>query len=161
MRQAKFTETQIVSILKEADAGRPVNEIWRHYGISSATYDKWKAKYGGLEASDVKRLKELEHENNRLKRLYAALSLEMQPSRMSLQQSSKARGAPGDRHALGHGERSADPAGRSSDQARASHLLPSAGRLGTAGSAGHGRAHDLGGREEPLGLLEMLWPLAA
>ena len=71
MRQSKFTETQIVSILKEADAGRPVNEIWRHYGISSATYYKWKAKYGGLEASDVKRLKELEHENSRLKRLLA------------------------------------------------------------------------------------------
>jgi len=47
MRQSKCTETQIVSMLKEADAGRPVNEIWRQYGISSATYDKWKAKYGG------------------------------------------------------------------------------------------------------------------
>lgn len=76
MRQSKFTETQIVAILKEADAGRPVNEIWRQHGISSATYYKWKAKYGGLEASDVKRLKELEHENSRLKRLYADLSLE-------------------------------------------------------------------------------------
>ena len=64
MRQSKFTETQIVSILKEADSGRPLNEIWRHYGISSVTYYKWKAKYGGLEASDVKRLKELEHEHN-------------------------------------------------------------------------------------------------
>lgn len=69
MRQSKFTETQIVTILKEADAGRPVNESWRQYGISSATYDKWKAKDGGLEASDVKRRKELEHENSRLKRL--------------------------------------------------------------------------------------------
>lgn len=56
MRQSKFTETRIITILTEADAGRPVNEIWRHYGISSATYYKWKAKYGGLEASDVKRL---------------------------------------------------------------------------------------------------------
>jgi len=67
MRQSKFTETQIVSILKEADAGRPVNEIWRTYGISSATYYKWKAKYGGLEASDLKRLKELEQENGRFR----------------------------------------------------------------------------------------------
>lgn len=65
-----------MAILKEADAGRPVNEIWRQYGISSATYYKWKAKYGGLEDSDVKRLKELEHENSRLKRLYADLSFE-------------------------------------------------------------------------------------
>lgn len=76
MRQSKFTETQIVSILKEADAGRPVNEIWRKYGISSATYYKWKAKYGGLEASDIKRLKELEYENSKLKRLYADMALE-------------------------------------------------------------------------------------
>ena len=76
MRQSKFTETQFVSILKETDAGRPVNEIWRKYGISSATYYKWKAKYGGLEASDIKRLKELEHENSKLKRLYADMALE-------------------------------------------------------------------------------------
>ena len=76
MRQSKFTETQIVSILKEADAGRPVNEIWRKYAISSATYYKWKAKYGGMDASDIKRLKELEHENGKLKRLYADMALE-------------------------------------------------------------------------------------
>ena len=76
MRQSKVTETQIVAMLKEADAGRPVNEIWRSYGISSATYYKWKATDGGVEASDVKCLKDLEHENNRLKRLYADLSLE-------------------------------------------------------------------------------------
>ena len=76
MRQSKFTETQIVSILKEADAGRPVNEIWRSYGISSATYYKWKAKHGRLEASDIKRLKKLEQENSKLKRLYADMALE-------------------------------------------------------------------------------------
>ena len=76
IRQSKLTETRIVSILKEADAGRPINEIWRKYGISSATYYKWKAKYDGLEASDIKRLKKLEHENGRLKRMYADLSLE-------------------------------------------------------------------------------------
>ena len=76
MRQSTFTETQIVSILKEADAGRPVNEIWRKYGIRSATDYKWTPTYGGLEASDIKRLKELEHENGRLKRMDADLSLE-------------------------------------------------------------------------------------
>jgi putative transposase len=69
MRQSKFTETQIVSILEEADTGRPVNEIWRKYGTSSATYYKWNAKIGGIGASDVKRLKELEHENGLLKRM--------------------------------------------------------------------------------------------
>jgi putative transposase len=76
MRQSKFTETQIVNMLKEADAGRPVTELWRKNGISSATYYKWKARYGGLEATDIKRLKELAHENGRLKRMYADLSLE-------------------------------------------------------------------------------------
>lgn len=76
MRPSQFTEMQIVAIIKEADAGRPVNEIWRFYGVSSATCYKWKAKYGGLKASDVKRLKELEHENSRLKRMYADLSVE-------------------------------------------------------------------------------------
>jgi len=79
MRQAKFTETQIVSILKEADAGRPVNEIWRTYSISSTTYPyaihTWKATYGG--ASDIKRLKELERENSKLKRLDADMVLEL------------------------------------------------------------------------------------
>jgi len=76
MRQSKFTETQIVSILKEADAGRPVNEIWRSYGISSATSYKWKAKYGGLEASDIKRLKLLSCSSSLLKRLSADMELE-------------------------------------------------------------------------------------
>jgi putative transposase len=90
MRQSTFTETQIVSILKEADAGRPVNEIWRTYGISSATQHKLKAKYGGLEASDVKRLKELEHENGHLKRMYVDLSLENAAIKDVIAKSSKA-----------------------------------------------------------------------
>jgi putative transposase len=76
MRKSRFTEAQIVAILKEGDAGRPVAELLRKHEISSAPYYAWKAKYGGLSASELKRLKELEAENTRLKRLYADLALE-------------------------------------------------------------------------------------
>ena len=74
----RMTESQIVSILKEADAGVPVKELCRQHGIANSTFYKWKAKYGGMEASDVKRLKELEEENRRLKQMYAELSLKSQ-----------------------------------------------------------------------------------
>lgn len=76
MKKSRFSETQVVAILKEADAGVPVNEIWRKYNISSATYYKWKSKYGGLEVSDLKRLKETETELSQFKRMYADLALE-------------------------------------------------------------------------------------
>lgn len=76
MKRSRFTETQIVVILKKADSGISVQELCRKHGISNATYYKWKSKYGGLEASDLRRLKELEAENSRLKRMYADLSLE-------------------------------------------------------------------------------------
>jgi putative transposase len=78
MKRSQYTESQIVGILKEADAGVKVAEICRKYGISDATYYKWKSKYGGLEVSDVRRMRELEAENSRLKRMYADLSLENQ-----------------------------------------------------------------------------------
>jgi putative transposase len=76
MKKSRYTEAQIVKILKEVEAGRQVKEISREYGISDATYYNWKAKYGGMEASDVKRLKDLEEENRRLKQMYAELSLD-------------------------------------------------------------------------------------
>ena len=76
MKRSRFSETQIVGILKEADAGMPVKEICRKYGIADQTYYNWKKKYGGLEVSEVRRLRELEAENAKLKRMYAELSLE-------------------------------------------------------------------------------------
>lgn len=76
MKRSRFSETQIVGILKEADAGLKVTEICRKYGISDATYYNWKSKYGGLQVSEVRRLRELESENAKLKRMYAELSLE-------------------------------------------------------------------------------------
>ena len=76
MKKSRFTETQIVSILKEADAGMKVEELCRKHGISSASYYNWKKKYGGMDASEIKRLKELEEENANLKRMYADMALE-------------------------------------------------------------------------------------
>jgi putative transposase len=78
MKKSRYSETQIVKILKEVETGKLVKDVCREYGISDATYYNWKAKYGGMEASDVKRLKELETENQRLKHMYADLSLEHQ-----------------------------------------------------------------------------------
>ena len=75
MRKSRFTESQIVKLLKEVEGGRSVAEVCRESGISDATYYNWKAKYGGMEVSDIKRLKELEDENRRLKQMYADLSL--------------------------------------------------------------------------------------
>ena len=76
MKKSRVTETQIVSILKQADAGVPVKDLCRQAGISVATYYQWKSKYGGLEASELRRVKDLEAENARLKRMYAELALD-------------------------------------------------------------------------------------
>ena len=76
MKRSRFTEQRIVSILKEADAGGAVKDVCRRHDISPATYYQWKSKCGGLDASDLKRMKELEGENAQLKNFYAELSLE-------------------------------------------------------------------------------------
>lgn len=76
MKKSRFTETQIVSILKQADAGLSIKDICRQAGISVATYYQWKSKYGGLEASELRRVKELEAENAKLKRMYAEMALD-------------------------------------------------------------------------------------
>jgi putative transposase len=76
MRRSKFSESQILAILKEVEAGLPVADVIRKAGISRATFFTWRAKYGGATVAELKRLKELEQENSRLKRMYADLAME-------------------------------------------------------------------------------------
>lgn len=71
MKKSRYSDNQILKILKQAEAGTPVSELCREYGMSSATFYKWRAKYGGMDASLMKRMKELEAENKRLKKMYA------------------------------------------------------------------------------------------
>lgn len=78
MKKSRFSPTQIVSILKEYDSGVEVSELVRKHGISQATLYNWRKKYGGLEASELKRIKALEEENAKLKRMYAELALDHQ-----------------------------------------------------------------------------------
>ena len=78
MRRSQYNEEQIIGILKQAEAGKPVGELCREHGIADATYYRWKAKYGGLEVSEARRLRQLEDENQRLKHLVADLTLDNQ-----------------------------------------------------------------------------------
>lgn len=71
MKKSRFTDSQIVGILKQAEAGVPVPDLCREHNISSATFYKWRARYGGMDASLMNRMKELEEENRRLKKMYA------------------------------------------------------------------------------------------
>ena len=71
MKRSRFSDSQIMAILKQAEGGTPVAELCREHGMSNATFYKWRAKYGGMDASMLARLKELEAENRRLKKMYA------------------------------------------------------------------------------------------
>jgi putative transposase len=75
VKKSRFSEEKIISIIREADAGVKVIDLCRKHGMSDASFYKWKAKYGGLDVSQLRRLKDLESENSRLKRMYAELSL--------------------------------------------------------------------------------------
>jgi len=76
MKKTRYSDNQIIKILKEAEAGTPVPELCRQYGMNSASFYKWRAKFGGMDASMMARLKELEAENARLKRMYADIQLQ-------------------------------------------------------------------------------------
>ena len=76
MKRSRFSEEQIIGILREQEAGSPTADVCRKHGVSSATFYKWKAKFGGLDVSDARRLKALEDENGKLKKLVADLSLD-------------------------------------------------------------------------------------
>ena len=78
MKRKQYSEEQIITILKEAEAGATVAEVIRKHGIAEGTYYRWKAKYGGMEISDAKRLKQMEDENRRLKRIIADQALDIQ-----------------------------------------------------------------------------------
>ena len=75
MKKSRFSDNQILSILKKAEGGIPVSELCREHGMSSASFYKWRSKFGGMDASSMARLKELEQENRRLKRMYADVHL--------------------------------------------------------------------------------------
>lgn len=76
MKQKRFTETQIMQILKQAEGGMPVAELCREHGMSSASFYKWRSKYGGMDASMISQMKAMAQENQRLKKMYAEMSLQ-------------------------------------------------------------------------------------
>lgn len=76
MKKSRYSDSQIISILKQAEGGTPVPDLCREHGMSSASFYKWRAKYGGMDASMMARLKELETENARLKKMYADVQLQ-------------------------------------------------------------------------------------
>ena len=84
MKQKRYTEAQILGFLKEAESGNPVKELCRKYGFSDASFYNWRSKYGGMELSDIKRLKALEQENTRLKKLLAETMLDKEAIEVAL-----------------------------------------------------------------------------
>src|SRR6059058_4197950 len=93
-KKSRFTEEQIMRALKEVDAGGKVDELCRRLGVTQTTFYRWKSKFGGMEVSDARRLKQLEDENRRLKQMVADLSLDLQQRRCCCEKNGEARGVP-------------------------------------------------------------------
>ena len=85
MRKSRYTDSQILAILKQNESGTPVTELCREHGMSDATFYKWRAKYGGMDASLMKRMKELEDENRRLKKMYAEEKLKAEIAKEAIE----------------------------------------------------------------------------
>jgi len=156
MKKSRFTESQIVAILKEGEAGVPVSELARKHGISRATYFNWRSRYSGVSVSELKRMKELEAENAKLKRMYAELALENAAIKDVLSRKLWRRpGAPGRR-----GDRSRappfDPASLSHRGTVSDGVLSSPRIERRARCRGDPRAQCHGREASALGLLEVL-----
>ncbi len=109
MKKSRFTDSQILAMLKEAESGVAVPELCRTHGISSATFYKWRAKFGGMDASMMSRLKELEEENRRLKKMYAESKMDAEILREALGKNGSAIATEGDGALGSEGQGGIDP----------------------------------------------------
>ena len=103
MKTSRFTDNQIIAILKQAEAGTPVPELCREHGMSSATFYKWRARYGGMDAGLMSRMKELEAENARLKKMYAEERLKAEILKEAIEKSGEAISSARDGTTCGQG----------------------------------------------------------
>ncbi len=98
MKSDRFTDAQIMGLIRQAEGGVPVPDLYREHGISNATFYRWRAKYGGMDASMISQMKALEEENRRLKRMYADLSMQTDILKEALEKNEAASPAPGTGH---------------------------------------------------------------
>jgi len=148
MKKSRFTDSQIIAVLKQAEAGTPVPELCREHGISAACFYKWRSKFGGMDVSMVARMKELEEENRRLKKMYADAQLSAELLKEALPKNGEAVSTPGDGQKCGRQRAHAHPA-RLPDVRPKRDLLPlpaaairrECGDCGLAGAADHRLSH--------------------